>query len=165
MKVKLNRRGFLMGVYYVLAIFVLLVLGFSMPFFASLNLLSEWTSSTAFQDVMDEPTSIAARMEVESSGSTLALLDPRLIGGFRNQHMRLTGLVIYAQSQNMKNLLLDSLRFDNYVVSSRNPSSYSLGRIPFQSLFDVDHWNAVSDRYGSHILPRLVRYSPQLHPD
>jgi len=98
-------------------------------------------------------------------GPTLALLDPRLLGGFRNQQMRLTGLIIHAQQKNITNLLLESLRYDNKAVSDGNPPNASLGRIPFEALFDVDHWNSVSDRYGRHILPRLVRYSPTLHPD
>jgi hypothetical protein len=94
--------------------------------------------------------------------TTLALLDPRFTGGFRNQHMRLTGLVIYATSQNISSILLDSLRYDNKVVSRVNSS---LGRIPFQDLFDVEHWNRISDRVGTHVLPRLVRYMPSLHPE
>ena len=100
-----------------------------------------------------------------SSTKTLALLDPRFTGGFRNQHMRLTGLIVYALSQNMSNLLLDSLRYDNKAVSRRDHNSTISGRIPFEDLFDVEHWNQVSDRVGTDILPRLVRYHPELHPD
>jgi hypothetical protein len=120
-----------------------------------------------------QPTDISHN----NNSKTLALLDLRLTGGFRNQHMRLTGLVLYAVSQNISNLLLDSLRYDNKVVSRRgnagggrirgqvNNTSGSLGRIPFQDLFDVHNWNRVSDRVGTHILPRLIQYSPDLHPD
>lgn len=98
----------------------------------------------------------------DNDSATLALLDPRFTGGFRNQHMRLTGLVLFAVNHNISNLLLDSLRYDNKVVSRVNST---LGRIPFEELFDVKHWNQISDRVGTHVLPRLVRYSPTLHSE
>lgn len=98
----------------------------------------------------------------QSSKKTLALLDPRFTGGFRNQHMRLTGLVVYAISQNISNILLESLRYDNRVASILNST---LGRIPFEELFNVTEWNRISNRVGTHILPRLVSYNPQDHPE
>jgi len=112
-----------------------------------------------------------------SSQKTLALLDPRLTGGFRNQHMRLTGFIIHAISQNISNILLDSLRYDDkearlllqddqdHSTHTTTTTINNLGRIPFEDLFDVEEWNRVSKRVGTHILPQLVSYNPIDHPE
>ena len=112
-------------------------------------------------------------------GSTLALVEPRLLGGFRNQQMRLAGLVLYALQNNHSSILLDSIRYDNPVArqqamngTTNHPSSspswsnpMQLGRVPMESLLDVSHWNRISNLAGTHRLPRLVRYSPHHHGD
>ena len=71
-------------------------------------------------------------------------------------------LVAYAIQHNHSNLLLDSLLWDNTVVSTRH---FEEGRIPFERILDVNRWNEVSEQVGTHILPRLVRYSPTHHPE
>ena len=113
-------------------------------------------------------------------GSTLAMVEPRLLGGFRNQQMRLAGLVVYALQNNHSSILLESIRYDNPVareqamndtrtddqISSPSWSNrIQLGRVPMESILDVQHWNRISKMVGTHRLPRLVRYSLHHHGD
>lgn len=79
---------------------------------------------------------------------TLALAEPVLKGGYRNQYMRFVGLVIEALS-NGQSILLESIKWHE------KASRYG---IPFELLFDVDIWNANPN------LPKFVRYSERRHP-
>ncbi len=72
------------------------------------------------------------------------LFPPGIHGGFRNQIIRLIGLVSHAVSQNIHYILLDSL-----IAVTVLPEKY----VPFEYLFDVDHWNSFSEH-----LPLLVDY-------
>jgi hypothetical protein len=117
--------------------------------------------------------------ESQHPNLTLALVDPRFPGGFRNQHMRFVALVYHAAHRGIPNLLLDSLRWDN---SAFKHSKKVLPRVRHELLFDVDHWNRVAAHVNQQqqqqhptnetnnkeswiILPRLVRYSPHEHPE
>ena len=79
---------------------------------------------------------------------TLAMGAPVLKGGYRNQYMRFVGLVGHAIT-NQHDLLLPSIKW-------HEKNSYMV--IPFQNLFDVQHWNS-----NSTILPKLVSYEASDH--
>eukprot|EP00549_Striatella_unipunctata_P015574 CAMPEP_0118713058 /NCGR_PEP_ID=MMETSP0800-20121206/25250_1 /TAXON_ID=210618 ORGANISM="Striatella unipunctata, Strain CCMP2910" /NCGR_SAMPLE_ID=MMETSP0800 /ASSEMBLY_ACC=CAM_ASM_000638 /LENGTH=379 /DNA_ID=CAMNT_0006618357 /DNA_START=504 /DNA_END=1643 /DNA_ORIENTATION=- len=86
-----------------------------------------------------------------NSVKTLALGDPVLRGGFRNQFMRLMGLVMYAATEGFTQILLPSLKW--YDTIDRP--------VPMEMLFDVEHWN----NHRGGILPKLVPYDPIQFPD
>ena len=73
------------------------------------------------------------------------LFPPGIHGGYRNQVIRLIGLVLHALYQNIHYILLDSL----IAVTHLPHEPYVL----FEDLFDVDHWNS----FRKH-LPLLVNY-------
>lgn len=95
-------------------------------------------------------------------GSTLALVEARLVGGFRNQQMRLAGLIVHALQNNISNILVDSIFYDNRETRTNRDASYR--GVPLESIIDIDTWNYVSDQMGTGVLPRLVRYAPDYHP-
>jgi hypothetical protein len=79
---------------------------------------------------------------------TLALLyPPGLFGGYRNQVLRFVGLISYAQQNNHTQLLLPSLLWTTQYEASGN-----FHPVPFDMLFDVDHWNSFVPE-----LPLLVK--------
>lgn len=107
-----------------------------------------------------------------NDGTTLSLLYPAgLLGGYRNQAMRFIGLLRHAVDKNYDNILLPTLvwstrysRFTRFKDAKKldaiNPV-VNFWPIPFDELFDVDHWNTFSrenvisqDRTFS--LPKLV---------
>ena len=81
---------------------------------------------------------------------TIALETP-LDGGFRNQCMVLTWLVMEALERNATQILLPSISFMDFLGTNQ--------RVPFERLFDVQHWNS---HYPA--LPRLVSHHATLHP-
>lgn len=104
-----------------------------------------------------------------ASFATLALVDPYLIGGFRNEHMRFVALVNHAVATNATNLLLPSLRW----AGKAGEVGFE-GAVSHESLFDVDWWNAHRQQEGEEgnatggqnnnvRLPKLVRYSDIYH--
>ncbi len=72
------------------------------------------------------------------------LFPPGIHGGYRNQILRLIGLVAHALSNDIQYILLDSL-----ISVTHLPEKY----VPFGYLFDVDHWNSFREH-----LPLLVDY-------
>ena len=73
------------------------------------------------------------------------LFPPGIHGGYRNQVIRLMGLVLHALQHDISYILLDSLSS----VTTLPSEPYVL----FEDLFDVNHWNT----FGEH-LPLLVNY-------
>ncbi|KAG7351757.1 hypothetical protein IV203_007805 [Nitzschia inconspicua] len=74
--------------------------------------------------------------------TTLALLYPTgLIGGYRNQAMRFEAFVKHAMDQNITQILLPSLLWSTRYNNQRNNFFWP---VPFQDLFDVEHWNSFS---------------------
>lgn len=83
---------------------------------------------------------------------TLALVERSIKGGFRNQVMRLTAFVMHAVENDMAQILLPSIVFRDCTTNS------SLPGVPFEELFDVDHWNSFHPD-----LPLLVPRDPEQH--
>lgn len=81
---------------------------------------------------------------------TLALLfPPGLIGGYRNQVIRLIGFVHYAITQEADQLLLPTILFGTKYKDDNDQKRFF--PVPMSSLFDIQHWNSFSDH-----LPILV---------
>ncbi|VEU34953.1 unnamed protein product [Pseudo-nitzschia multistriata] len=93
------------------------------------------------------------------SGGTFALMYPvGLPGGFRNQVMRFIGFLKTADGDGLTKMLLPTIvwssRYDSKVDGERNKDSSSSSHlssinpkvafwpVPFDELFDVDHWNS-----------------------
>jgi hypothetical protein len=88
--------------------------------------------------------------------SILALLyPPGLMGGYRNQVIRLLSLVVTAFKRDIHSLLLPSLMWTTQVTMNGGLEKWV--PIPHDLIFDVDHWNSLSP-----VLPKLVPYSPTL---
>jgi len=94
---------------------------------------------------------------VNRTSVTLALVDPYIIGGFRNQHMRFIGLLRHAMEINATGILLESVRW----AGLRGDAG--LVGVPHELLFDVDYWNNRTRSLPSNNLPRLVRFSSEAH--
>jgi hypothetical protein len=73
--------------------------------------------------------------------------------GYRNQFMRFVSLTTYALKNGFQQMLLPSIRWNCDHRKVKNDA------VPFELLFDVDHWNNDTD------LPRLVTYSEPEHFD
>ena len=103
----------------------------------------------------------------QSERRTLALGDPSLRGGFRNQYMRLTSVVAHAWRYDFQHILLPSIKWLssgsillNRIRKGRNETDVTqYSTVPFQYLYDIDHWNSF------HVLPKLVNYSPIEHSE
>ena len=95
-------------------------------------------------------TTTADNTDPDPSLPTLALTEPYLKGGFRNQAMRFNALVMEAVDRNVSQILLPSMRWGDTHGTKR--------AIPFDRLFDVRHWNSYHPR-----LPRMVNYDPLQH--
>ena len=108
----------------------------------------------------------------DGTGTVLSILYPAgLLGGYRNQAMRFIGLLKHAVDRNYDSILLPTLvwstrcsRFTRFKeakeLDSINPV-VTFWPIPFDELFDVDHWNTFSREnvisQGRTIsLPKLV---------
>jgi hypothetical protein len=89
--------------------------------------------------------------------TTLALLyPPGLIGGYRNQVMRLIAFCVYAKQNGHGQLLLPSLLWtteinDDHMMQGTNKDNSRWFPVPFSRIFDVEHWNT----FQRH-LPKLV---------
>ena len=89
---------------------------------------------------------------VDHNDKTLALLyPPGLPGGYRNQGMRFISFVVYAKRQNMTQLLLNSLLWSTQVENIEGRIDWF--PIPFEWVFDVDHWNTFAPKQ----VPLLLR--------
>jgi hypothetical protein len=93
-----------------------------------------------------ESHSSHSKLRYDPTSPTLALLyPPGLLGGYRNQAMRFVAFCRHAIDQNISQLLLPSLLW-----STRYPQRSDRGGlatapfwpVPFEALFDVDHWNS-----------------------
>jgi hypothetical protein len=72
---------------------------------------------------------------------TLALLYPQgMIGGYRNQVIRLAAFVAHAKTNNISQLLLPSLLWSTTYKGAKNERTFF--PVPMSFLFDVDHWNS-----------------------
>lgn len=112
-----------------------------------LNLPEEGTSSSS-----NRQTTKTAVDDPSASAKTLALLyPPGLLGGYRNQVMRFIALVTYANTNNMTQMLLNSLLWSTQLGGIGGHHKWF--PIPFDWVFDVDHWNTFAPEH----LPLLVR--------
>jgi hypothetical protein len=82
---------------------------------------------------------------------TLALLyPPGLLGGYRNQVLRFIAFCVYAKQRNISQVLLPSLLWSTQLDGiGKNVEWFP---IPFDWIFDVDHWNT----FAPNKLPLLV---------
>jgi hypothetical protein len=86
----------------------------------------------------------------------LALLyPPGLMGGYRNQVIRLMSLVLTSFKRDIHALLLPSLMWTTQVILGDGKETWV--PIPMDLIFDVDHWNTYSD-----VLPTLVEETSSL---
>lgn len=84
--------------------------------------------------------------------TTLALLyPPGLLGGYRNQVIRLMGWVSYAVTHNYSYLYLPSVLWSTQMQQFSKQPWYP---IPMELIFDVDYWNR--DEFDN-FLPKLVK--------
>mmetsp|Transcript_15843 Transcript_15843/g.39791 ORF Transcript_15843/g.39791 Transcript_15843/m.39791 type:complete len:715 (+) Transcript_15843:217-2361(+) len=117
-------------------------------------------------------TTIRENEDHPRNDGTLSLLYPAgLVGGYRNQAMRFIGLLRHAVDKNYDSILLPTLvwstRYSRFTRSKEakeldgiNPVVNSWP-IPFDELFDVDHWNTFSrenviSQGRTFSLPKLV---------
>jgi hypothetical protein len=105
----------------------------------------------------------------QSDGSTrrtLAMGDPSLRGGFRNQYMRFTSLIAHAWRYGYPEILLPSIKWFssgsmvlNMLREEQDKVAFAAySTVPFQYLYSVDHWNLFFD-----LLPKMVDYAPDDH--
>eukprot|EP00537_Pseudo-nitzschia_pungens_P006507 CAMPEP_0172361028 /NCGR_PEP_ID=MMETSP1060-20121228/4930_1 /TAXON_ID=37318 /ORGANISM="Pseudo-nitzschia pungens, Strain cf. cingulata" /LENGTH=687 /DNA_ID=CAMNT_0013083165 /DNA_START=219 /DNA_END=2282 /DNA_ORIENTATION=- len=112
--------------------------------------------------------------EGDPSATTLALSYPTgLYGGYRNQVMRFTGFLKHAQSAEADQLLLPTLvlatryhqtlskEHHRGVNSLQDPSRMNPARlfwpVPFEEMFDVEHWNSLHHRSKLPLLVNSLR--------
>ena len=82
----------------------------------------------------------------------LALIyPPGLMGGYRNQVIRIVAFCVYAMKHNIETLLLPSILWTTQIDVDGEETWVP---IPHDLLFDVDYWNE------QHTLPTLLEYDP-----
>lgn len=92
----------------------------------------------------------------QNDGKLVALIyPPGIMGGYRNQCIRLLSLVVYALQNEIPSILLPSMQW-----STRVDDQVSSGPIPMDLLFDIDYWNTFYPK-----LPRFVDYQPNRYYD
>jgi hypothetical protein len=97
-------------------------------------------SDQQHQSQSNQPRSLDDRND-----TTLALLYPSgLIGGYRNQAMRFIAFCKHAMDHNITQLLLPTLLWG---TRYHNQFPIFFWPVPFQELFDVDHWNSYHYSY------------------
>jgi hypothetical protein len=96
--------------------------------------------------------STSSRIGGDPTAKTLALLYPTgLLGGYRNQAMRFIALTKRAIDYNISQMLLPTLVWSTKYPEDMFPRRFSkkgmylFWPIPFESLFDVDHWNSYTN--------------------
>ena len=113
---------------------------------------TDTTTTTTTTSKDDEPISW------QGDGKLLALLyPPGLMGGYRNQVIRFLALCLYGLNNDIPYLFLPSLMWVTQVKVDDSPTEVWVP-VPFDLLFDVEHWNAHAD--GTK-LPQLVDYDDQ----
>ena len=80
---------------------------------------------------------------------------PGLIGGYRNQAMRFIAFLKYAIDNEFDQLLLPTLMWNTkYNMNKHNMSSINpvvnSWPVPFDELFDVEHWNSFHQHHPHH---------------
>jgi len=120
-----------------------MVLSVSCCFVAVYGLLSARQSST------EQSLSIIQSASELKNDKLLALIyPPGLMGGYRNQVIRLLSLVVRALKQDISSILLPSIQWATQVGNST-----LWVPIPMDLLMDIDHWNSFYPK-----LPLLVDY-------
>lgn len=124
------------------------------------------TTTTTTTDAMNMTANENANATI-----TLSLLFPSgLLGGYRNQAMRFLGLLRYALDNGMESVLLPTLVWGTRYLNGGdertrvNDETYTYNPavnfwpIPFDELFDVDHWNSFHTKRDTDpfSLPKLV---------
>ena len=90
---------------------------------------------------------------------------PGLLGGYRNQVLRLFGLVLAAvkqesikeatAGQSIPQMLLPSLLWSSHTAG---PNGTRITRpVPMEDLFDIEHWNSRAEK---NVLPKLIEKLP-----
>jgi hypothetical protein len=102
--------------------------------------------------------------QLQEDETVLALLyPPGLMGGYRNQVIRLLSLVVTAIQRKISNLLLPSLLWSTQVVWDGNETWVP---IPHDLIFDVEHWNLLArpkrGESSLHSFPLLVNETTSL---
>jgi hypothetical protein len=91
----------------------------------------------------------------EDSNILALIYPPGLMGGYRNQVIRILALCVYAMQHSMDQLLLPSILWATQInVDGKE----TWAPIPHSLLFDVEYWNAERNS-----LPKLVDYEPNRH--
>ena len=80
---------------------------------------------------------------------------PGLVGGYRNQAMRFIAFLKYAIDNEFDQLLLPTLMWNTkYNMNKHNMSSINpvvkFWPVPFDELFDVEHWNSFHQHHQHH---------------
>ena len=133
-----------------------------------------------------EPSNAEANVEITTlskavptitgrNATTLALLyPPGMIGGYRNQVLRLIAFVVHATKNNMTQILLPSLLWTTKIcdpgfdINNNNthlnvdPNFQREFPIPFDWVFDVEHWNLYQDHIPILVTTDHMRSVPKL---
>jgi hypothetical protein len=106
-------------------------------------------------------TTPTASPEQNVQTPVLALLyPPGLMGGYRNQVIRLLSLILMAANRSIHKLLLPSLLWTTQVMLGGGVETWV--PIPHDLIFDVEHWNTY---VSSGVLPELVEETPSQQLD
>jgi len=118
---------------------------------ASLTVVSFWSLSHTSSFL---PARYALESFVPSTKPRkfLALtIPPGLVGGYRNQYLRFTSLVVHAIEHNVTDLYLPSLQWSTQLESIGYGTPWH--EVGLQYIWNVEHWNQVAARTKS--LPRI----------
>jgi hypothetical protein len=119
------------------------------------------SSDVTFQGNNQDHRSIPTKAISDDATSLALLFPPGLLGGYRNQVLRFIAFVVYAKQNNISQLLLPSLLWSTKIhipvingTRFINNVQISVGEfpIPFEWIYDVDHWNSYYE-----YLPTLVQ--------
>ena len=94
------------------------------------------------------PATTNAPIEEPRTKTWALVTPPGLLGGYRNQVIRMFGLVIAAYEQKIPQLLLPSILWSTRTVTTNGTS---VRPVPMEDLFDIEHWNSFAKE-----LPKLV---------
>lgn len=99
---------------------------------------------TASADISRSARGKRSKLEREKLTTWALVAPPGLLGGYRNQVIRMFGMVIGATQQNVKRFLLPSILWST--MNDKN----EMRSVPMEDIFDIEHWNSFDQ------LPRLV---------
>ena len=106
----------------------------------------------ALQKQQPAPPPAVSSLLPWSNLTTLAYSRRMFYSGYRNQMQAFTVVVLYAIENGYGQIIVNSLQMKDTYGSNMN--------IPFQNLWDVEHWNSFYPQ-----LPRLVIEDFKLHPN